>query len=902
MRATCSIFLYISGFIAGATAIYSVLLETSIFLLLRNGCYVQTTGTPINEGIVAKESMGGNRVRNDEMNMPFARWRVFYSNSYSQHAGLPTKHAIVQLSRARTSESERARALMRHIFRPRKQLYERLIQSAPLFGQITGRYRRFNIGRCLERCCPIRWRLSDSAQLKPRNNAQQTVLRWHAYEDGYESQEDVPAPGETLASATAALRPAARRRGVLEEATLEELLQMDSSHAEVTAFLREFCVQLLPYEIWGSRFNEAVFHRQVAKFVRLRRHEGMCTLDLTAGMRTLDIPWLQSLLQQSGKCKKRKMGDSDRKGGSGGCGDHSLQKQIFSRFVVFVFELIISLLRNSFYVTERESKSAAVAYFRKPVWSSIRRRAQEQCLPQFTPLIENERKLALQHLEGSSLGLSSVRLLPKAKSVRAIANLSKRQRSNSAHSGYMPSTNMTLTSLYHVLKFECSQHPSALGYTVHGLDDVWDRLGSFARGIGSTLPNRFFFASVDLKQCFDMISQDKLFEIASRLLTHETYVLQKSTVVHPLPSSIRRFQVQHTRRVSPPGGLSSFWERTQEIVNTHTRAVVVEGSTGTVVRRQQLIELLREHIFGHLVQISARGVQYFKQHMGIAQGSILSALLCNIYYGTLETSIISPPHSQSACFRLMDDYIFISTGGAQVQHFLGAMDAAHERGDYTLNRDKTRSNMEEDTGWFPWCGIEFNTQDLSVRPGVSKFGNTNPFDLLTVTSPSDRPGEALVSKTCSYMAPKCHPILFDAAINPLKQVYENVLCLALLGAVKSRAHILCLPRKAHPNSTFVFQSVRSTAKYLCLLLLRRVRSHRRRQSFCECSVRRDFVIWLGLRAFVAAFEQKPHASLAPVLSALQAELRQPRYREARRELSHFSAGAASKLLREISMY
>jgi telomerase reverse transcriptase len=842
--------------------------------------------------------MRGARTHNKHVHTPFARWRMFYSNSYVQHAGLPTKHILVQLTRASTPEHERARALLRHIFQPRKKLQKRVCESISHFAQIICNYRKFNVGRCLARCCPYRWRVSESGKQQLTNNAQRTVLAWQAYEDGYESQDENSAAYKTPIVAGSAPRPAVKRRNTLDGASIEDLLEMNSSHAEVTAYLREFCSRILPYEIWGSRFNEAVFHRKLARFVRLRRHEGMCINDVIADMRTRDIPWLQHPpTQQPGQSKKRKLGHDEKCLGNSGNGDHSLQKQLLGRFIAFVFELIISLLKNSFYVTERESKSTAVAYFRKPVWSAIRCRAQDQCLPQFTPLLENERKSALKHLDESSLGLSSVRLLPKAKSVRAITNLSKRQRSPSNNGNLLPSTNMTLTALYHVLKYECSQHPGVLGYTVHGFDDIWARLGSYVRTVGPSAPGHFFFASVDLKQCFDMISQKKLFDIVSRLFMHDTYVLQKCTVVHPLPSSIRRFHVQHTRKVSPPGGFSSFWDRAQEVVDTHSKAVVLEGSTGTVVRREQLIDLLREHIFNNMVQISARGVRYFKQHMGIAQGSILSALLCNIYYGSLETRVIPSLASQSACFRLMDDYIFIATNAEHVRAFLRSMNAAHERGDYTLNRDKTRSNLDGDTRWFPWCGFEFNTRTLSVRPGVTKFNNVTPFDLLTVISPSDRPGETLISKMCSYMAPKSHPILFDATFNPLTQVYENVLYLGLLGAVKSRAHILCLPRRAHAmsNSSFVFKSVCSAAKYLCLLLLRRFQCHQ----FYQYSIRRDFVVWLGLRSFVAAFEQRLHTSLASVLSTLQAELNLPRYSEARRALSSLSIRGISALLGQI---
>ena len=50
-------------------------------------------------------------------------------------------------------------------------------------------------------------------------------------------------------------------------------------------------------------------------------------------------------------------------------------------------------------------------------------------------------------------------------------------------------------------------------------------------------------------------------------------------------------------------------------------------------RTQEIIALLEEHITENIVKI---GSGYYRQTIGIPQGSVLSAILCSFFYGDLE--------------------------------------------------------------------------------------------------------------------------------------------------------------------------------------------------------------------------------------------------------------------------
>jgi len=95
---------------------------------------------------------------------------------------------------------------------------------------------------------------------------------------------------------------------------------------------------------------------------------------------------------------------------------------------------------------------------------------------------------------------------------------------------FNPSTNMTLAPLYHVMRFECDENPGILGFAVSGLDQISEKIRAFV-GTRTGNERKFYFVSSDVAQCYDRIDQKRLFEIASRLFTQESYLVSKSTII-----------------------------------------------------------------------------------------------------------------------------------------------------------------------------------------------------------------------------------------------------------------------------------------------------------------------------------------------------------------------------------
>lgn len=68
------------------------------------------------------------------------------------------------------------------------------------------------------------------------------------------------------------------------------------------------------------------------------------------------------------------------------------------------------------------------------------------------------------------------------------------------------------------------------------------------------------------------------------------------------------------------------------------------------------------------------GKQFYKQKVGIPQGSVVSTVLCNIFYAHLEKKKL--PFLQDVdglLLRLIDDFLFISMNKQHATQFLQHM-------------------------------------------------------------------------------------------------------------------------------------------------------------------------------------------------------------------------------------
>lgn len=147
----------------------------------------------------------------------------------------------------------------------------------------------------------------------------------------------------------------------------------------------------------------------------------------------------------------------------------------------------------------------------------------------------------------------------------------------------------------------------------------------------------------------------------------------------------------------------------------------------TVIQRQEthdeLLSLLGEHIERNVVQI---GRKYYRQKIGIPQGSIVSSLLCSFFYAELERKVLGFLSSgQNLLLRLIDDFLLITTDREAAMRFVHVMHAGIPEYGLSIKREKSRVNFDVQVDGvavtrlplmsdFPYCGNAINTVNLHI--------------------------------------------------------------------------------------------------------------------------------------------------------------------------------------------
>ncbi|KAJ3343491.1 hypothetical protein HDU93_008150 [Gonapodya sp. JEL0774] len=383
-----------------------------------------------------------------------------------------------------------------------------------------------------------------------------------------------------------------------------DLLQHTVPYRRVVAYVSAIVNKVFPKTIWGTDANRHVIERFIVKMVQLRRFETLT---------------LQDLIQD------------------------------FS---------------TSFHVTESAPMKNRVFYFRHDTWQKLAE-----------PLMEilgttNFEEVSLSEVGNiifnRSFGFSFVRMLPKESGARPIMNLKRKFTREEIVSALMPkkpsqrttmypagppssklpslsSVNGTMSNAFHVLTLEKSRNPELFGGSVLGMNEIYASLKSFRQrlqreaaggGTSHKLP-KLFFAKVDVKAAFDSLTHTKLLEILNKILTLDEYIVQKYSMIYPSAGQIKKTYV---KKAGDANDFMQFSEFSAGLAQILRNAVFVDQVVYPYELRDELIQLVEEHIRNNIVKM---GKKFYRQIVGIPQGSVLSSLLCSFFYGDLERNVLS---------------------------------------------------------------------------------------------------------------------------------------------------------------------------------------------------------------------------------------------------------------------
>ncbi|KPM35632.1 hypothetical protein AK830_g10942 [Neonectria ditissima] len=496
------------------------------------------------------------------------------------------------------------------------------------------------------------------------------------------------------------------------------LVELATPLSQVSAFCQAVLSKVIPNQFWGDgetqSHNKAMILQKVDHFVKLRRFETMSLHEISQDLKITDISWLQPPGLRTQKPSQT---------------DTTKRHEIFYELLYYTFDsLLIPLIRSNFYVTESNSHRYQVFYFRHEIWKYI----AEPSMAMLKESMFEEVKLedALQTLQSRRLGFSQIRLLPKGGKLRPIMNLRRRALTRGANKVLGPSINSILGPVHTLLKLEKTLNPSKLGSTMFSVSDIYARLKGFKERLGSN-HGRLYFAKVDVQAAFDTIPQAAVINLMGSVPSQAKYTVTKHVEVKPgeraelqgdrtATKAIRRWHANALRE----GDVSGFSKRLEtDLAGKKKNTIFVDSAVQKTHGVQELLSLLTQHVEQNLVKV---GKKYYRQKMGIPQGSVLSSFLCNYFYADLERKhlgfLVGP---DTLLLRLIDDFLLITLDRNKAIRFVETMHRGLPEYGVVVNPKKTLVNfdmwcsggdidkMDEGPG-FPYCGLLIDCQTLDI--------------------------------------------------------------------------------------------------------------------------------------------------------------------------------------------
>jgi telomerase reverse transcriptase len=538
------------------------------------------------------------------------------------------------------------------------------------------------------------------------------------------------------------------------------------------------------------------------------------------------------------------------------------------------------LIRSNFYVTESQIYRNQLFYFRHDVWRHLT--LQPLATFKTTLFEEMKRAEAERRLGGRSLGYSSLRLLPKTTGVRPILNLRRRilQPGWAGKAPFLgPSINSTITPIFNVLNYEKARNPASLGSTLSFVGEIHTRLKSFKERLiqsqSSAQRQPLYFVKVDIQSCFDTIPQEELIPLIESLFSEEGYQIGKHVEVRPPDEFSSMWPVQESHQskalrkyVGRAAPVSTPQHLTDAITDggiSHRRnTVFVDTPAHKEYSGDYLLDLLDEHIRYNLVKV---GRKYFRQRNGIPQGSILSSVLCNLFYAQMEQEslgFLDP--NEAVLLRLVDDFLLITTNSSSAMRFLQIMLKGQPKYGISVNPAKSLVNFSaavdgvqiprlEGSHLFPYCGSLIDTRTLEIYRDQDRILEGTDSAAATISSsltvePARAPGRSLHRKVLSSFKLQMHPMYLDTKHNSLNVVLWNLYANLVTSAMKMYRYMKALPHRAHPTPDVVIRVIQDLIK----LAHRMMRARRELKSRDSCSpymclVQQQQVQYLAAAAF-----------------------------------------------------
>ncbi|XP_022249512.1 telomerase reverse transcriptase-like isoform X3 [Limulus polyphemus] len=398
------------------------------------------------------------------------------------------------------------------------------------------------------------------------------------------------------------------------------------------------------------------------------------------------------------------------------------QIKLLENMVGWIITFLLHLLESYFYITETGMYKKQMFYFRKPLWQKIQMLGFNELDRNGSIVHISEPEVTRLCAEGKSLGTNTIRLLPKACSLRPILNMGS--KSVVGRTGDYQKSVKNLASIFQHIT---TRERHLLGDGKLNMKEVYIAWREFIRRKRQKEDKRqLFFVNIDLQDCFGSMKHDLLLEIVKKVLKQNGEMghrIRKYCILHPKGGTVRARFVRRATNLCeklPQHMLKDC----KELRN----CVVVDQGYDEFLSHAAQIQLLEAYINNCFIKT---GKCYYHLCKGISQGGALSSILCNLYLAELEQQYIhsSVNFEEDLLMRIVDDYLFVTPDLERANTFVEIFSKGIPEYNCTMNAKKVVVNFQsrteakclQDDEPLRWVGLEIDTRNLDIRLDYKRY-------------------------------------------------------------------------------------------------------------------------------------------------------------------------------------
>ncbi|KAH9706959.1 Telomerase reverse transcriptase [Citrus sinensis] len=570
--------------------------------------------------------------------------------------------------------------------------------------------------------------------------------------------------------------------------------------SQVVSFLWAVCRSIIPADLLGTPANWRVLRRNISRFIGLRRFEKFSLKQCVHKLKTSKFPFLSnkhSSCYLNAQILKAATGQNVtiyKEFSKVNDAFLNMKNELLMNWISWFFSfLVVPLVQANFYITEIEHGKKDIYYYRKSVWKKLTDKAITYLKDRSYNYLDDAAVRSV--INKRSFGFSKLRLLPKENSIRMLANLRASSRMlaekscseatssrmwkkaqldyKSVKFDHFKPVNYVLRDAHVVLKGLLQKEQDKLGSSVFDYNDVYRKYCSFLIGLRKesiTVPGVFLVVS-DVSKAFDSIDQDKLLRVMNDLILKDEYILEQSCQVVCMKKSL---WVHGNSILTDENTSTSYTRLTNSLTFPSSQRILVSQGLSRSVKKEKLFFILNEHVKRNLLQFDNK---FYLQGIGIPQGSVVSSLLCSLYYGDMErnvlypfiekiresaTEVLSGSHSSEQIngdettssfpnymlLRFIDDFLFISTSRKQAAYFFSRLQRGFREYNCYMNEEKYGVNFDigdklrlssnrvfvghDGITFLRWSGLLINSSTLEVQGDYTRLNMYQAFLLLAM--------------------------------------------------------------------------------------------------------------------------------------------------------------------------